>query len=353
MNDFLSQLQNNSYDITSIQWIDGFMDVDRIPFAIIAILITIVIGMITGPIAGNANPLWWGIIDRLFGRFGDKGYKPSRKRGDLAFRGFLVTALILLFTLGFIYSLKIINYRFAPYNIVEIFILCLLITSGSVWFALLRLYTALDQGKVGTGAYFAIARTARRNMANDDDYGITRTAMQMSAKTLDKGLVTPILWYLMGGLPLALVYAALASVTWRFGRDGTTKGFADVMFAMERLMGFIFSIYTAILISIAALFTPKASTIKGITAWMGMKNRATYEQGGAPLSVLAWVLKVSLGGASKALDSAPIKTPWVGPEGATAKVSHKDLRYTIYINIVTHILFIASLTSAYIWGTAL
>jgi hypothetical protein len=35
------------------------MDPDRIPLAISAIVLAAILGVITGPVAGNANPLLW------------------------------------------------------------------------------------------------------------------------------------------------------------------------------------------------------------------------------------------------------------------------------------------------------
>jgi adenosylcobinamide-phosphate synthase len=115
-------------------------------------------------------------------------------------------------------------------------------------------------------------------------------------------------------------------------------------------MGFIPSIYAALLLTLAVSFTPTAQLHKGIAAWLGHKNRSPYEQGGFPLSALAWSLNVSLGGASQDISGSAIKGEWVGPDGATAQVGHKHLRRGIYINVIAHILFIASLLGAYMWG---
>jgi hypothetical protein len=53
------------------------MDADRIPVAVCAIFLTVVFGMITGPVGGNANPFFWFVLDRIFGRLGDRMDKPD------------------------------------------------------------------------------------------------------------------------------------------------------------------------------------------------------------------------------------------------------------------------------------
>lgn len=332
------------------QWHATFLDPDRIPVAILAILFVTIIGMITGPFAGNANAFIWFVVDRIFGTFGDKLDKPTRPKPDLLFRGFLITMLVIaimaLLSRGF--DLLIATKPF--YGATQVILLSLCLSVGTVWYALLRLYFAMEKDQSPQGAFFGIARSTRSNLNASDDFGITRMGMNLAARSFDKNLVAPVLWYVMAGFLGALLYAGLAALAWRFGKDGTTKGFGDTALALEKLMGFFPAILSGILITLASLFTPTAKMHKGITAWFGHKNRASFAQGGFALSAMAWSLNVSLGGPAKDLKGDAIKTTWVGPETATAKNDHKHLRRAIYINVMAHILFIATLLGIYVWS---
>ncbi len=328
----------------------ALMDPERIPLAIGAIMVSIIVGIISGPLAGNANPFLWIILDKLFGGVGDRLDKATRRRSDLAFRGFVLTAFVMFLA---IFVGKMLQYGVSGhvfYGLTEVFCVSLLISSGSVWFCLLRLYFAMEQKQVGQGAYYAISRSTRSNLTIGDDFGITRAAMNFTVRSFDKGLVAPIFWYLIGGLPLIVLYSALAGLSWRFGKSGFTKGFGAVPLALERLLGAVPSLLSAMLITLASAFTPTARTHKAITAWLGAKNRSPYEQGGLPLSALAWGLNVSLGGASQDLGGSAIKAAWTGPEGASAKLDHGHLRRGLYVSVMAHILFLASLCGAYLWG---
>ena len=72
-------------------------DADRIPYALAAVLVVMVAGLITGPQFGNANPFFWAVVDKIFGYFGEKLDRLHRSRGDLMFRGFLFTVICLIF----------------------------------------------------------------------------------------------------------------------------------------------------------------------------------------------------------------------------------------------------------------
>ncbi len=333
-----------------LNWHSQIMDPQRIPVAIAAMLLVAVVGMISGPLAGNANSFFCIVFDKAFGRFGDRLNRVERPRSDLIFRGFVLSAFTVFLALLLGEGLADYAVSASIYGVVEIICLSLVITVGSVWFILLRLYFALEKKEIKAGAYYGISVSARTNLSLSDDFGITRTAISYMGRSFDKGLVAPVFWYLLGGLPLAFVYAALAALAWRFGKDGFSKGFGSVPLAMERLMGFVPALFSAALITCAGLFTPTASLSKGVASWLGHKNRAKYEQGGFPLSALAWSLNISLGGASQDITGSAIKSEWTGPEGASARIDHSHLRRALYISLMAHLLFLATLLGAYIWS---
>jgi len=332
------------------QWHEYIMDADRIPEMLIALVLTVIIGMISGPLAGNANPFFWVMLDSVFGKFGERLDRTHRAKADLMFRGFVLSAIVIVLTALVGQGFHELSIKYPAYEAVTIILLALLFTSGSVWFALLRLYFAMEHKKVVEGSYYAIARSTRVNLAAGDDYGTTRAAMGLAARSFDKGLIAPALWYLIGGFPAVCIYSGLSMLAWRFGKNGLGTGFGAVPLALERLMGFIPAMFSALSLTLASLFTPTAKLHKGIAAWLGHKNRAPYEQGGFPPSALAWGLNISIGGAVQDLSGSALKGEWVGPEGATAQLDHKHLRRGIYINVMAHILFVASLLGVYMWA---
>ncbi len=323
---------------------------DRIPFAIVAMVPPALIGLWRGPVWDNANPLLWLWIDRIFGCLGDRLDRTHRPRADLMFRGFLVSAIVIFVMLFLGNMLKTTIETRSYYGLVEVVTLSLLLTSGAVWGLLSRLYKSLKDKKTTAGGYLALSRSARTNLSIADDPTVTRVAMGYSVRAFDKGMVSPVFWYLIAGLPGALVYSSLACLAWRFGKDGFSKGFGVIPLALEHLMGFIPGLFAGILVALAGLFTPTAGVSRAFLSFLGAKGRATYEQGGYPLSALAWTLNISLGGASQDLAGSAIKGVWVGPERATAQNDHNHLRRALYICITAHILFLATLCGAYVWS---
>lgn len=319
------------------------MNADRIPVVICALILTVVVGMVTGPRCGNANPfVWWG-LDQLCGRFGDRLNKKSRGHGDLVFRGFLFCVFLLLFAM--------IAGRYGVFGFyLEAVALSLLITSGSIWFILLRLFFAMGEDKGIKGAYYGLSRSSRVDLNSVDDYGIVRTAMGYSAIAFDKGLVSPCIWYLIGGLPMVLIYTVLSFMAWRFGRSGHGSGFSYVPMALEKLMGFIPSLFSGALLTAAAAVTPTAKISNAFLSWWKAKDSAPYEQGGIVISAMAWPLDVSLGGPVRDISGASLPNNWVGAKDSTAQIDRHHLKRAIFMNVIAHLLFVLALLSAYVYA---
>lgn len=328
------------------------LDFSRFPAAAAALFLTVFLGALTGPLGGNANAFLWSVLDAMFGGIGDRLDKTHRSRADLVFRGFLLSALVLFFAGLSGYALAHLARTYDFIGLGEPAALTLLLAGGAVWVVLLRLYKTIENKKAGTGAYYALSRSTRKNLAAGDDFGVNRAALGFTARAFDKGVVAPLFWYVLAGLPAAFIYVCLAGLTWRFGKEGFGKGFGTVPLALEKLMGIVPSVLAAALLTLASVFTPGAGITRSLAAWAGTKGRAAYAEGGLPLSVMAWALNVSLGGAAQELTGSALKAAWTGPEGATAQIDHRHLKRALYMSLIAHLLFFTLLAGLYLWAGA-
>ncbi len=328
----------------------NIMTPDRILIAIAALILVTIIGMVRGPLGGHATPFYWHLVDIAFGRFGARMDKSGRLKGDLIFRGFLLTALVLGLSYMFGRLLSMLGFYYPIWSVVEIVSLSLVLTSGAVFAGVGRLYRALNDKKVTQGAYYTIARSTRTDLSNSDDYTITRLGMGLTLKMFDKGVVAPIFWYLISGLVGVYLYAALAALAWRFNREGHGSGFGAAAAELEKLMGFIPNLLSGVLVALAGLLTPTAGMTRSFLGLMTTKGAASYGEGGLPLTAAAYALKVSLGGPTTDLEGRKVARGWVGPSGATAQLNAKHLHRAVYITFMAHLLFLAALLGALLFS---
>ncbi len=348
-------------------WSENFLDPQRIPVALLAILLVGIVGAITGPINGNANACIWGVVDGLLGRIGDKLDKTHRMASDLFLRGFIVSVTTIFLLAIWAKSTQDIMAQNTVWSFgLSVVLVSLFLSAGAVSRTVLRVYSNLSKtnkeaGKETTkgkkGAYFELARSMRANLNKSDDYGIVRIAINYLARSFDKNMVAPVFWFIVIGFPGLFVYAGVAALAWRFGKEGTSKGFGQPMVTFEKLMGFVPSAFAGCLIAVASIFTPTAKTYQGMIGVMGSLFKAPqssfYNHGGLPVIAMAWSLGLSLGGPYQDVNGDAIKAPWVGPKNATSKNDYQHLRRALYIYGVAHILWIMSLLGAYLWSVVI
>ncbi len=309
-----------------------FITADRFINAALALLLTMVFGFITGARGDTAVPLYWRFIDVTFGVLGARLDKKNRKEGDLILRGFIVVVFMLLFTgaLG-VYAESYIP--FLPQSrLIEVLLLSFCMSSGAVWINILHIYRLSQNKKAASqGQYLILARTSRIDLSTRDKYTITRTGAEVLVRMFDKAAVTPALWYALGGVPAVFMYSALAAYSWKNSYDGNGKGTGLIGQALEKLMGFVMSVFSASLLA--------------------MTTGLSYEQGGQPLSVLAYALKITLGGAVKHVNGRSMKRDWTGPKGATAKLDPGHLKRILYMVILAHIFLLSALIGASVYAS--
>lgn len=317
---------------------------DRLPVAVCSLLIVSFFGFMTGPLGGHANPILWRMIDFLFGPMGSRLDNTDRNPADLITRGLIVTitGMVMAFLAGIFF--QTLSSHYPNFKIVDIVALSMVLASGAGWKILLNLYNTISDKRPVRGAFYALANTTRNDLTVADEYTITRVGIAMAAKLFDKAVVAPILWYLIGGLPVAFLFSSLAALSWRFGKEGFSKGFGVTALELEKLMGFVPNFFTGVILSFAGLITPTAGMTRSIIGVFSFKaGSSAYAEGGAALTAMAWSLNVSLGGATQDLDGSAIKRRWVGPSGATAKLEAKHLHRSVYITIIGHLLLLAAM----------
>jgi len=324
---------------------DYILQPERFPIALLAMVLVALVGIATGPLWRNANPFLWLIIDKIFGGISARLDRRHRQGLDLFIRGLIITLVAAVFAALLGLAASHLAYRHPYGGLTEIALLSPLIAGGAVWKILLVLYRALKLNgkKVEKGAYLNIVRSTRIDLSSADDFTITRAGMGYAARVFDKGVVAPIFWYLIGGLPLAYLYAGLAALSWRFGRDGFTKGFGQTALAFEQIAGFIPHILSAFLLAVAGSLTPTGGVTRGFIGIFRRKGCAPYAEGGVPVTVMAHALKVSLGGPVQDLDGSTLKRAWVGPDRATAQLEGGHLRRALYMGWVAYLLYMAAI----------
>ncbi len=262
---------------------------------------------------------WFGkILARLELLFHDSGADPMRSR----LRGVAtLLALLLLTTIpaaavaGFLSS-----FRFGW--IAE----ALLATTLLAQHALYEHVSAVGKGldlSLNEGRK-AVARIVGRDPVALDESGVTRAALESLAENTSDGIVAPLLWYALLGLPGIVAYKVINTADSMIGHKSERYlHFGWAAARLDDLVNLPASRLTGLLFAAAAAWSDRA---RGSIALQAMRRDAPRHQSpnaGWPEAALAAALGVKFGG-PRSYEGSRVDLPWMG-EGR-AILNRDDIR---------------------------
>ena len=265
----------------------------------------IALAMVLDAILGEPEWLWSRVPHPavIMGRFIDWLDQKFNTGKDRKFRGFLViTTLVLIAGLaghliaalpgGAIFSILIAAVLLAQRS---------LVTHVTDVASALRM--SLSEGRA------AVARIVGRDTSDLDQTGVIRGAIESAAENLSDGIIAPVFWFLIFGLPGLLIYKIINTADSMIGYK--TPRHAEFGWAAARLddlTNWIPARLTAILIAAAHLRPDIAKTVRRDAALHRSPNA------GWPEAAMAICIDVSLAG-PRAYNGEMKDFPLVYPEG--------------------------------------
>jgi len=218
-------------------------------------------------------------IGQLIGFFEDKLYKNSILRG-----GFLV-----LFVLSVVSILSMIISSFL--DLLPL-LLNIIISSfvASIFIAHKMLYDSVKNILYADDKKEAISMLVSRDTQNMSESDIYKAAIETYAENLSDGVVAPIFYLVLFGLPGIIVYKAINTMDSMVGyRNTRYEKYGKVAALLDDLANFIPSRITAILIMIV-------SSQKDIFSFYENGKKHDSPNAGHPITAMALAIGVRLGG---------------------------------------------------------
>ncbi|MDR7123413.1 adenosylcobinamide-phosphate synthase CbiB [Pseudotabrizicola sp. 4114] len=154
----------------------------------------------------------------------------------------------------------------------------------------------------------AVAMIVGRDTAALDAPGVARAAIESAAENLSDGVIAPAFWFLIGGLPLMLVYKITNTADSMIGhRTPRHEQFGWASARFDDLLNLIPARLTAVLIAVSHGWTNARPILRDAPL-----HRSP--NAGWPEAAMAVVLNVSLSG-PRAYHGVMSEFPWVWPEG--------------------------------------
>ncbi|SDG60097.1 adenosylcobinamide-phosphate synthase CbiB [Pelagibacterium luteolum] len=255
------------------------------------------------------HPVMWigKLIEGLEARFNDpeKSFETRLGLGVVSMVVVVLTTLVV--TLGIQSVLRFVWLGW----VIEVVLASTLLAQKGLRDAVMAVATALRQDGI-EGARRAVGEIVGRDTSALDEAGVSRAAVETLAENTSDGVIAPLFYLALFGLPGAAVYKAINTADSMIGhRNERYAAFGWAGAKLDDLVNFIPARLTALLFAFAARLMPDAD---GQAAWAAAKRDAPHHaspNAGWPEAAMAGALGFGLGG-PRAYDGEMVDLPRMG-----------------------------------------
>ncbi len=191
----------------------------------------------------------------------------------------------------------------------------------------------------------AVSHIVGRNPNLLDEAGVSRAALESLAENTADGIVAPLFWFIVGGLPGIAIYKAINTADSMIGHKSERYlHFGWAAARLDDLVNLPASRLSGALFILAAVITPDMDSRNALRAMWRDAGKHQSPNAGWPESALAGALNVSLGG-PRHYDDDMVALPVMG-DGISDLTSEDIARGIRLFDAALRLLFVFCLLAA-------
>jgi adenosylcobinamide-phosphate synthase len=277
--------------------------------------------LIPHPVVMAGGAISW--LDRRLNR-------PERDPRDLRRRGIAVTVLLLGLAAAAGFYLHVVA-LLVPYGwLIEVFCIAVLVAQKSLFTHVHDVAKALKSGGVAEGRPM-VARIVGRDVTTLDQHGVARAAIESLAENFADGVVSPVFWYVLAGLPGLFAYKMLNTLDSMIGyRNAKYLYFGWASARLDDLANLIPARLSGLIMALAVTFTPGGNPIKALQVMRTDASHHPSPNSGWPEAAMAGGLDLALGG-PRTYQGGIVEGEWIGSGRAMAHAGDIDRALITFI----------------------
>ena len=282
------------------------------------------------------HPVEW--IGKLVSLLEIKLNREKRGNVDRTIRGTLVVILMTLLAAGVGIAATWFS-RTSPWGwVLELLFLYSLLATRSLYDHVYDVAVGLTDGT--EAGRRAVRHIVGRDPSTLDAHGVARAAIESAAENFCDGVVAPIFWYVLFGLPGICIYKTVNTMDSMIGYKN--KRYAAFGFTAAKLddsMNILPSRLAGMYIILAAILAPKTSARGAWTAMWRDASKHISPTAGWTEAAMAGALNIALAGPRRYANSV-VDGAWMG--NGTAQVKVKDIHYALKLYIIANIFILGT-----------
>ena len=298
--------------------------------AFLALFIEALVGYSDALVARIGHPVTWigALISRAEQVWNEGHLSPARAR----LRGILALATVLLVVVSIVLLIDVaidLTLPLVAALILKAALASTLLAGRSLDEHVSDVAVALEERGLAAGRQ-AVSRIVGRDPASLDEAGVARAAIESLAENFSDGVVAPVFWLIVGGLPGCAAYKAANTADSMIGHKSErffAFGWAAARF--DDLINLPASRLTAIWIALAARVTQGADWRSAVHSALSDAPRHRSPNAGWPEAAMAGALTIRLSG-QRMYQGLPVQEPWVGEGSSDLTARHIRAALKLY-----------------------
>jgi adenosylcobinamide-phosphate synthase len=239
--------------------------------------------------------------------------------------------------------------EFAYGWVIELFFVVVLLAQRSLFDHVYAVGVALrDEGL--DAAKTAVRHIVGRDLDHLDEHGVARAAIESCAENFSDGVMAPVFWYALLGLPGLFVYKTVNTLDSMIGhRSKRYRAFGMAAARLDDVLSFIPARLSALVIALAAVFTPTANPFRAIATVFKDAGKHSSFNAGWPEAAMAGALGLALAGPRR-YGEVLANDPWIG--SGRARATEQDIRRSLFLYVVAcavTLAIVAAIAGAETW----
>lgn len=292
----------------------------------LAVLIELIAGYPDWLVRSIGHPVTWmgRLIAGLERRWNRETLRPHLRR--------MLGTVAVLLLVGIVGMVALIIERgllLLPFGLIGAAVVAsTLVAQRSLYQHVSRVADALESGGI-RAAREAVSHIVGRDTETLDEAGVARAAIESLAENFSDGVVAPVIWMIIAGLPGAAIYKAINTADSLIGHQSPRyQAFGWAAARLDDLINLPASRLSAFLIIAAAAVTKESSAP---AAWRAVRRDARHHRSpnaGYPEAAMAGALDLALAG-PRTYDGVLVEDAFMGDGRRAAKAT--DIRAALAV----------------------
>lgn len=275
------------------------------------------------------------LLRRFILKLESKLNRSRRNAATRVYRGIVIVGFMLALTLAVAFAVNAASghWPLAAYG--EIILLAYLLPVRRLWDDARRLRRTLKTKGLEKAQTLA-APMARRHTRQLDAHALMRVAIEYLIENFSDKILAPVLWYLLLGLPGAMVVCMVNLLDGMIGHHSQRYiAFGWAAAKLDDVLQWIPARLAALMLFLAAFFVPKSRPLAGLRTALRDAGKTRSPNNGWPLATAAGALHVTLGG-PREIGEAVVEDAWLGK--GTVKATARDVMRAQWLYLVACLL---------------